>query len=227
MMLERLLYKAIVDGIAAVTEDPSLLVEFFECEALLEHDEAVKIKDYFLANPPSVIHGYARLDAKFPLYAITLTSQGQGQSFVGDEGGFISDPSDPEFGSDQWASIFNYTYNIITYAQNPDVVIYYFHLLQRFIIGAENLFKNDANAYDLSYSGADMAPDSATMPAGLFMRRFQVSMSRQYTQLVEGSKLGRAWKVQGMHIDREGSVGSDVGGVRTNVRVAVMGGDDV
>lgn len=224
MMLERLIYTALVDGIELFKANPDAIVEFFETEAMLETAEAEEIRDYFLANPPTVVHGYARSDAKFPLMAITLTSQQTGQRFMGESGGMFSDPEDADFGADRYVTIFNYTYNIIVYAQNPDVVLYYFHMAMHFLIDAFPEFR-DCGIFDLNYGGSDMTPDASTTPAGLFMRRLQLSMSRQYTQPLAGSKLGRAWQVQGMHIDREGAVGEDVGGVETHV--TIMGVDDV
>lgn len=224
MMLERLIYRAIKDGIALFQNDPELLVEFFCTEALLEKKEAEEIRDFFLANIPDVIHGYARRDAKFPLYAITLTSMGQDQGFIGDEGSFHDDREDPDYGADDWASIFSYQYNVIVYSQHPDITLYYFNLLQLFLITAEPLFKGKGDAFDINFSGSDMVPDATTMPAGLFLRRFQVQMKRQYTQIVAGSKLGRAWRLQGMHIDRAGAVDEDVGDVLTNV--TILGGDN-
>lgn len=227
MMLERYVHRAITEGIAYLQANPDELLDFFQKEALLENDEAVQIKDWFLANTPDVIHGYARKDAKFPLYAITLTSERQAQGFIGDEGAFHDDPEDPEFGADDWTAIWEYTLNIIVYAQHPDVTLYLFHLLKHFLIAAEPLFKNDGDYFDIGYSGTDMVPDPSTTPAGLFMRRLQFVAKRQYTQSVIGSKLGRAWKVQGIHVDRSGAEGRDVGGVKTNVQVVVDDeGDD-
>lgn len=224
MMLERLIWKAITDGVDLMKGNPQLLVDFFQKEALLEQSEAEKIRDYFLENPPHVIHGYARKDSEFPLYAITLTSQNQAQGFIGDEGAFHDDREDPLFGHDDWAAIFEYNYNVIVYANHPDITLYYFHLLINFLITAEPLFKIHGDAFDITYGGADMVPDSATMPAGLFVRRCQLGMKRQYTQTVVGSKLGRAWALQGLHIEPSGASGEDIGGVVANV--TIMGGED-
>jgi hypothetical protein len=224
MMLERLIWKAITDGIATVTADPQLIVDFFHEEALLDLSEAEKIRDYFLENPPHVIHGYARKDGEFPLYAITLTSQGQAQGFIGDEGLFHADPEDPDFGNDDWAAIFEYNFNVLVYTTHPDITLYYFQLLLTFMVTAEPLFKMKGDAFDITYGGADMVPDASTMPAGLFVRRFQIGMKRQYTQNVVGSKLGRAWRVQGIHIDADGAAGEDTGGVPTHV--SIMGADN-
>jgi hypothetical protein len=218
MMLERLIYRAIVDGVDYLKKNPESIVEFFCVEALLEKSEAEKIRDFFLANPPEVIHGYARTDAKFPLYAITLTSQNQDADFLGDEGDFHDDPNDPLFGTDDWAAIFSYSFNVLVYAKHPDITLYYFHLLQNILISAEALFKDVGDAFDVSFSGAEMAPDPMTMPAGLFLRRFQINMKRQYTQTNLASRIGRAWRVQGIAID------GDIEGVKTNVKIPI--GDD-
>lgn len=216
-MIERLVYQAVTDGIALCVAEPDLLVDFFVTEGLLEEAEAVKLRDFFLANPPHVIHGYARPDSKFPLFAITLSSDTHDTKFIGNEGGFHDDPDDPQFGADDYAEIRHYMVTVFVYATHPDIALFYYHLLKHFIVAAESFFQNTGDYFDVLWSGADLAPDSTTMPAGLFLRHLQLEAKRQYTQPKLGSKLGRAWKVSGLHLKAEGAPGEDIGNVTPGV----------
>lgn len=217
MMIERLLFHVIEDGIAFLKANPDLISEFFATEGLLDISEAEKIRDYFLKEPPAVIHGYARSDQKFPIYAITLAAENETQAFIGDEGGFVDDPEDENYGADQAAAIFGYTYNIYVYAQHPDATLYMYHLLRQMLFEALPVLKGTGDVFDVRFSGADLAPDPAWVPAGLFLRRVTITCSREYHQTILSSKLGRAWKVQSIHLDAKGAVGEDVGGVLTHV----------
>jgi hypothetical protein len=220
MMIERLLFEAVRRGVDAVLADPSLIVDFFRNKALLSLDEATKIADTFVKQPPGIIHGYARSDSKFPLYAITLSNDGGGQSFIGDSGGIGADREDI------YARIRQYQFTIMVYAQHPDVTLYYFHLLQEFLVASIDTLKSEGGLFDVTFGGADMAPDPQYAPAGLFLRRCSFSCSREYTQTLLGSKLGRAWKVSGIHVDSSGAPEHDIGGVETNVKTFVEGVDD-
>lgn len=215
-MLERLLFTMIKTGITLTQENPDDLVEFFVDEGMMEEAEAVKLKDYFLAHVPNVIHGYATPQSQFPLYAITLTSDASGEQFIGNEGGFHSDDGDRHIDMDDWAEIRNYTINILVYANHPDIALFYFHLLKNFLIGQDDVFQN-ADYFDVMLMGADLSPDAVTAPAGLFLRRLQVDAKRQYTQPKIASKLNRAMRVSGLFVKKEGAVGEDNGGVESSV----------
>lgn len=216
MMLERALYGLITAGIQEVLADVSVLQRFLVEEALLEEAEATKVVEYFQTATPSVVHGYARSDNKFPLYAIILTGDNQDQKFLGDEGAFHDDPEDEDFGADDFAAVFAYQISIVVYAQNPDIVLYYYHLLRMIILGGIDTLKK-VEFFDITLSGSDLAPDMSTMPNGLFQRRLAVSAKRQFTQPRLSTKLGRAWKIQSVHISAAGAVGEDTGGVQTHV----------
>lgn len=216
MMIERLVHQAITEGIALLVDDPTILEEFLREEALLGDAEIERVRDTFLEKVPTVFHGYARADAEFPCYAVIVSGDDQTLGFIGDEGDYHDDPDDPDFGMDVWSSIFEYTVTVVLYTRHPDQTLYYYHLLKHFVIGAEALFKAN-DFFDQKLSGADMAPDQETMPAGLFARRLTISCSRQYNQKNIASRLNRAWKVRGLHIKREGAPGRIIGDVDDNV----------
>jgi hypothetical protein len=226
MMVERLVFTAVEDGVRFLVQNPDVLVEFLVEEAGLHPDEATKVKDLYVATQgragieerpgPSVVHGYARADTAFPAYAITLGAESENQTFLGDEGAMDDDPESATYGADTFSAIFGYTVNIMVYAQHPDLVLYLYQLLKHALVTAFPLFKQE-DLFDLKINGADMAPDPAWVPAGLFLRRLTLNCNRQYRQTQVNTALGRAWKIRGVHIDARGAVGEDVGGVQTQV----------
>jgi hypothetical protein len=216
-LIERLIFEVVTEGIAYLKDTPGAITRFFKKQDLLSDEEIALLEDLFINKmTPTVIHGYARDNAKFPVYAITLGSENETQAFIGDEGAFIDDEESPDFGADEFAAIFGYQFNLMVYAQNPDVTLAYYQLLKQMVINGFPKFKANG-LFDLRFSGADMAPDPAWVPAGLYVRRATLSCSREYTQPWTSSKLGRAWKVQSIHIDAAGAPGEDVGGVLTHV----------
>lgn len=221
-MIERIIYSIIRAGIDACVADPEIVKDILCRVGGLETEEVEKVAALFQSEPPDVVHGYARVDNKFPLYAITLGGDSQTRSFLGDEGGF-----DPDTEEDEYAAITSLTYNLMVYAQNPDVVLYLYQILKAILTaGIPTLKGEPAFLFDIQFSGADMAPDPAWVPAGLFVRRVTLSASREYTQPIPSSKLGRVHSVAGIHIDARGAVGQDVGGVQTRV-YPVGPGEDV
>lgn len=209
-MIERLLFTAIKESLTEALANPALVVEYFVDEALLSLEEATKIKNDFVAQPPNIIHGYPRSDSAFPLYAITLNSDAPGQAFLGDDGGMEDN------GDDIYARIRQFSFAVMVYSRHPDTTLYYYHLLQTFLVSSLSVLKGQG-LFDISFSGADMGPDPSTAPAGLWVRRCSVTCSREYTQTQLGTRIGRAWQVGGIHVDSAGAPGRDVGGVNTNV----------
>jgi hypothetical protein len=229
MFVERLIYQVLEDGVAFLVANPGEISSFLSTEANLPDDEADAVAQAFLdikgkngarvARPgPSVVHGYARQDNAFPLYAITLGGEQEAQTFMGDAGHMVDDPEDDNYGADQFAAIFNYTVNVLVYAQHPDMVLYLYQLMKEILVAALPLLKS-YDLFDIRLGGADMAPDPAWVPAGLFVRRATLTFSREYRQTQAAARLGRAWAVQSIHVDADGAVGESVGGVQTHVTV--------
>ena len=218
MMVERLVFDVIRQGIEFCKATPGWITTFFVEQAGLETTEAAEIEAIFQKRPPDLIHGYARRDADFPLYAVTLGSEQESEVFIGDEGGYLGDAEDPDRGTDLYGAIFAYNINVLVYANHPDLCLYLYQLLRAMLInGLPELKAGDL--HNIRFSGGDMAPDPAWVPAGLFLRRFTVSFAREYQQPMPGSNLGRAWRVQSIHVDEAGAPGRDVGGVLTHVTV--------
>lgn len=200
-MIERLIYTALTNGIAELKADPDALDLIFVKYYGLSQTETDKIRTYFLANTPSVIHSYAREDSTFPLYAIVLQEEQESTKVLGEYGGMVTfeealllDDTDTA-GANMRGSIFTYSYEIIVYAKLPDVALYYYYLAKYFMIREREFFISN-DLFDLELSGSDLAPDPRYMPAFLFGRSLRFSCQREMNVIgdavLRGSKLGGA-----------------------------------
>lgn len=230
-MIERALYDVIEAGIAYLSATPGAVTNHLVHHGFMAEDEAANIERLFqTTHAPTLAHGFARGDSKFPLLTIVMGSEDQSQSFVGDDGGVNvlgMDEGDPEYGADLYAAIYSYQFHVIIYTQNIDLTLAYYQLVRQMIInGLPTLRAEPYNVDNVRLSGADVAPDRELAPMGFFVRRLTLSCQREYTQPIASSTVGRAYKVAGVHTDSGGAPGEDVGGVKTLVTVQAEVGDD-
>ena len=213
-MIERHIYTALKNGIDELEAHPLRLERIFRDYYGLAQKEVDTIRTYFEANPPSVIHNYARENSSFPLYAIILQGAEETTKVLGEYGGMvdfieaqaIDDTS--AVGANIYGSIFTYNYEIITYAKLPDVALYYYYLAKYFMIRERDYFISQ-NLFDLTLGGSDLAPDARYMPAYLFGRTLRFSC--QCEMGVIGDVVPRGDKTSGIHIGVGVTVGVESG----------------
>lgn len=231
-MIQRLLFNVLKTGIEEVTRDPTILEELFVEQYGLSRTETDAIIKLWTNKTPNVIHGYAHADSEFPLYAITLLGERESDKFIGDSAGDISDIADPDFPAEQLSALWRHDYAIWVYTEHPDATLYFYEVAKHIILTANdgtpgsgpNLFVQNA-VMDIDVQGMDMTPDPRYIPDHLFVRQLRFSCKREFLRVDRASRLGKAFKVAGIHVDSSGSP-SDVGGVSTNVKVVTLGGDD-
>ena len=223
-MIQRVLYNVLKRGIAEITSDVSILEDLFGNQYELDATEVASIKKLWETRPPRVVHGYADADQQFPLFCITLLGERETDKFIGDSAGDIIDTADSNYPAEQVSSIWGHDYSVWVYAEHPDVTLYYYEIAKLIIQTAGSVFVENA-IMDVDVSGMDMAPDERYIPAHLFVRQLKFSCKRELLRIDQASKLGRAFRITGIHVDRSGSP-SDVGGVSTNVSVFRTIGDD-
>ena len=97
-MIQRLLYKALVNGMDAIKADPTILEDLFLANYELDVTEVEGIKKFFAAKPPTIVHGYARTDQEPPVISILLAGEREADSVIGDEAGDVMDSEDVDFG---------------------------------------------------------------------------------------------------------------------------------
>lgn len=213
-MIQRLLYTRLKEGIQVILEDPTLLDQLFLDLFELSTEEVEGIKTAFASKTPSVIHGYARAESDFPLYSIVLGNERETDTYLSDDAGMIDDPEDPLFGTDRYSSIWESTFNILCYTEHPDLTVYYYEIAKSILISSPDF--TDWGVIDYSMSGMDLMPDPRYIPEHLFVRQLNFDAKYEFLRLGHKSRLGKAFKVRGIHVDKSGSP-SDVGGVKTLV----------
>jgi hypothetical protein len=217
MIIGRMISLALKAGLAAIARDPTVLDALFKDEELLDATELAALKAFLAASPPTVIRGYARGDSPFPLYSITLGSEGEKANFIGDQGEMDSEPESDLFGADAQAALWQHSFNVYCMCEHPDGTEYIYELAKQILfVNANNYFANNG-IHGISISGMDLAPDGRYVPEHLFVRLLSFKCDREFN-IIRPRKGGKAFRVSGMHVDKEGSP-SDVGEVKTLITV--------
>ena len=224
-MIQRSLYKAIEAGFNAIQDDPEILDDVFGPRGYgLDATEIKAIKVFFKAKPPSVAQGYSRTNHTMPLVTIILGDESEAEHVIGDDAGMIDDPEDPDFGADCVTAIWQHKYPLLVYSEHPDVTTYVYEVVKSIMLTSESIFA-DAGIFFTDLSGMDLMPDSKYIPDDLFVRQLTLSCKREFLRVIRDSKLGKAFKVGGIFVDKSGSSG-DVGGVKTLLTTYTPGEED-
>lgn len=214
-MIQRYIFTALQQGLAAIAVDPSILDELFTNLYALDSAELVAIKKFFVDTPPTLYHGFARTDYQFPLYSVVLKKEGETNLFVGDEAGMVTDTLDSEFGSDVHAAVWKHQYDILCVAKHPDACLYLYEVAKAIILEAYPYFIGQ-NLWAIKVAGSDLHPESDYLPAYLFTRVMTFECEHEFNQIIKGSRLGKAFRVTGI-FGSEGGTLDEVGGVKTLV----------
>ncbi len=217
-MIQRNLYTAIETALAAIATTPELLDDLFTDFLEFDADEVASIKKFFLETPPNLITAYPRSDADFPLIAIALADEGGGADFLNSDSGTDDDEDSTDFGSDGVGNFWDHAFQIFCYTQNPDATVWVYEVVKAAINANAHDYFRDQGMYDINIRGAELAPDEKYVPDIVFGRALTFRCKDEYLLIARGSKVGKAFKVSGIHVDNSGSP-SDVGGVKTNVTV--------
>lgn len=216
-MIHRHIFDVLTAGFLAYKTDPTLVEDLFTENYGIDTTEFTAIKKYFLANPPSIVNGYARMDTSFPAIAIVLMRENESQNFLGDSGGQTDEDDAEGIGIDIESAIWEYVYSLLVYTIHPDVSSYYYELTKSIMLAGLK-YLTEEGCFEYHISGADLAPDPRYIPEHLFVRQLEFRCQREFQRLVRESRLSKAFRVAGLHIDSSGSP-SDVGDVKTLVTV--------
>lgn len=216
-MIHRYLHDILVNGVKAIQANMDLLDDLFISNYGLTQTETNNVKEYFKAKPPTIVNGYAFRDATFPLIAITLAQEGEAINFIHDDGLPILDEDDPNYLSDVKSSVWQYSYQILIYTENPDATAYYYEIMKSILLASFNDLVV-LGCFQFKVMGSDLAPDPKYLPEHLFARQLTFSCQRLFEFIDEKSRLSKAFKLSGIYLDKE--IGSgDIGEVKTNIKV--------
>jgi len=190
-MIERIVWQIIKDRVDWFKADPDRVYQFFLERMGLDAVEARKVQDYFSmepdklgqwGGPPDVIHNFPRVTGPFPCYSVVLLSDQIGQKYLGDDADEWGDDyvDLDEVAANKLAIYVKYQIEVGVYVpDNPDICVYYYHLLRSIMFGATPVFHaNDCQ--NVEFSGRDVQPLEKYQdgPGRLLLRTLTVSMER-------------------------------------------------
>lgn len=214
-MIQRLIYTALQSGLTQIENDPMILEYLFTEQFPLPATEVAAIKTLFQNTPPVPHHSLLPTDASFPAYAIQLGNEDESEHVLGSDGGQVTDEDSADFGADCITSFWDHKYHVHCYSEHPDVTTYIYEVAKSIMIGSED-YLIDNGIQHMHLSGMDLIPDPRYAPAHAFVRQLTVGFKSEFMRLDRLSRLQKAFRVRGIHVDSSGSP-SDVGGVKTNV----------
>lgn len=216
-MIQRFLVSVLRSGLTEVSGDDRILEDLFQDDYELTDTEFAAIKDIF-DTPPKVHHGYGRSEAEFPQYSLLLNNEQEVETYLGDDAGSVNDPEDEAYGADILSSLWEHHFEILCYAEHPDVVLYMYEVGKSIMLASFPTLQ-EQGIYDMSLSGSELSPpEMAWLPEHIFGRRLRFKCRREFQRKNRGAALGKAFAVRGIHVDKGGSP-SDVGGVQTLVTI--------
>lgn len=206
--VERLIYQAIRDGMAAYAADPAAFARFLVAGGLTEA-EAAKGRQHITERPPLVIMGYPRQDAHVPCVAITVGGESVAADWIGedvsdlDEDGerYIDEDGNP---ADMHGRRWQHNFDCYVYADNGDACAWYYQLL-KFVAMQSRAWWQAQDLDEITLSGAELAPDPRLSPADIFVRRLSIACRSDavYTlPLPPAGGLGN--KIGGAHVGQDG-----------------------
>lgn len=237
IFIERIIYRELRAGLDRLIAKPDIYEGFLldgldaedlsGAEAEDARDEAARARQVFEANPPEVIHGYARVDGVFPCYAIVLGSESTDADFLGEEAmdSYLADYEDDDSRRvyldgdgdrvDYHVRRWGHNFDVYTYADHPDLCLYYYYLCKQILAEARSDFLT-ADLDEIVYTGAELAPDTRYLPSGMFVRRLGVKLASDqvYRELVRPG-IGAAARVSGIHVAEDDSDATGVAALVT------------
>ena len=213
-MFERALHRVIEEGIAVLDAAPPLLARFLGAPGWTV-EEVEKIVTFWQSEKghPSIVHNFARAAASLPCYAIVLMGENGDDEYLDrSEGAVMLDEIEQlmaqiqsEIGRNVNVNVrtMQFTFQIFTYAENPDVVSAYHNVLRAIFLGADKKLI-DFGLERPTYSGMDLTQMPPYLPENVFARVFQVV---GYAHLLTATDLDLSpWaqlfsRIEGLHVN--------------------------
>lgn len=180
----RVVYYVVKSGLELLKEDPSWIDRVL---VQLSSEEISKIKLWLATVEFSVIHGYARKDAKMPLVSILEINEKDAQSYLNDHIGL----DDPELMAAEFLGEVNpfrdqavivsggrieVQLEAWIYAENPDIT-HYMHKFVWVLLHSSRDILGKRGITVGSMSGGDVVPDPKFMPEKAYIRRIVLPVS--------------------------------------------------
>jgi len=192
--VERIIFTRLETQIDAMIAEPRLY-ERFLVDCGLEEAEAKIARERWVERPVSVVHGYARGGTAFPVIAVVLGSESTVLDYLGEDGSALDEEGEEYFDDegnlvDAHVRRWEQRYDLYVYAEHPDEALYLYQLAKQIMVSGRGEFQA-AGLDEITYSGAELAPDPRYMPSEMFTRRFSVTLraDEQYLEPASGAKI--------------------------------------
>jgi|WetSurMetagenome_2_1015567.scaffolds.fasta_scaffold32790_3 hypothetical protein len=188
--IERLIFTRLEKQFEALKADPRIY-ERFLLDCGLDAEEALIGRQRWEERPASVVHGYSRGGAPFPVVALVLGQESTVQDYLGEDGEPLGEDGE-EYLDDEGNRVdahvrrWEHRYDLYVYAEHPDEALYLYQLVKQIMVSGRKEFL-DADLDEITYSGAELAPDPRYMPSEMFTRRFSITLRAdvQYNDSLE------------------------------------------
>jgi hypothetical protein len=237
--IERIIFRVLSEGLQWYVEDPARFEDFIyqglitedsdAAELAAAADEASRARAQFEERAPEIIHGYARVDGVFPCWAIVLGGESTDTDYLGEDAfdTYLDNPEDDEL-ERQWrldadgnradphSRRWGHNFEVYTYVDHPDTCLYYYYLAKQVLAeGRSNFQARDLD--EITYTGADLAPDPRYLPSGMFVRKLAMKMSSDQVYFERNRPgVGAGKTIGGAHVAEDDD---DATGVDSNISV--------
>lgn len=160
------------ERLAADSDEARRLLSY----VLHQHLGAEEIQRYvthLAQRPPQVRLGYPRDGVELPMVSIVLGEEHESEHFVGRHIGESVIGEEGPF-AEMVGSMWDVTWHVHIFAENPDVTLYLYHLTKLFLVAAGDVLEF-VGLQEPSYAGTDLNPQEAYVPENVYVRILRVS----------------------------------------------------
>ncbi|MCU0912927.1 MAG: hypothetical protein MUC88_00015 [Planctomycetes bacterium] len=177
--VERIIWERLHSQVEELKLEP-VLYEKFLIGCGLPEEEAKIGRERWEERPVSVVHGYARGGTPFPVIALVLGQESTAQDYIGEDGEMLDEDGMPyldDHGNveDPHVRRWEQRYDAYVYADHPDECLYLYQLAKHILVSGRSVFQAEG-LDEITYSGAELAPDPRYMPSEMFTRRFSITL---------------------------------------------------
>ncbi len=175
---EQVIRRLLLTGVDTLTAHPDL---FDAVWSGLSSPDLARLKAIWATNPPTVVSGYAREGAAFPLYAVTLQGDNPSADYLGINERWSDLDDDGDFDAGELVGSVRTTgsFGIFVYASHPDVCAAYYRAA-RYILNVGRKALLQGGLQEPQLSGVELRPDARYTPDHLFVR--QLTLTVEYEE---------------------------------------------
>tara|TARA_R110002126_G_scaffold36707_19_gene111399 strand:+ start:423 stop:1139 length:717 start_codon:yes stop_codon:yes gene_type:complete len=172
-------------GIATIVADPTLLDGIWTG---LDPADLTRLKSVWATNPPTVVSGFAREGAPFPLFAITLAGDNPNADYLGLGEHWVDLDDDDVFDSGELTGVVRTTgsFGVYVYAHHADVCAAYYRVA-RFVFNVGRKALIQAGLQEPQMTGVELRPDARYTPDNLYVRQLTLTVEYEERWPMEGT----------------------------------------